>query len=576
MDFIPTKITRSAYLDVIEQVVDAYGTDLLERQLALEDSAYHCTAFRTCLMLAYLIESGRRPELLPLWQKVSEKSIRALEASRNSAYNDLTLVDLCESFLLLREHVPARWLAVLRGIEPQTHYRFQPNDSTNNMMAYGVVGMYLREKLTGASSQDHLDTFLPLLLDCMDKNGMYDDKDHAMLYDLTVRVHLEQLLWYGYDGSWANQLEQILCCGAEMSLRMQSAAFQIPYGGRSNQFLHNEALQASLFEYAANRWNRRGDPQKAGAYKRAARLSLQTLQQYLALPSGGKHIRNRFPQDSIYGIDPYGTFPRYMNALATFMGCGYLACDDSIAEVPCPAEQGGYVMSTSACFGKLFSNAAGQSVEYAILADPKHEPAGLGRYHKAGIPAELGLSMPFVECPSYRLSRERIPFDILGTAPLTDGYADAVPSRTTAISAGIVDKTGNRTLLCQQESPLGWTVLEEQPQQVSFRVDWPSGAETVTLDEEGLHLSFCLNDSKSGSAFWAVPLLTDNGGELTRITIEDTLATVRMADGIYTVRSEVPLFLSDAICSNRNGIYRLLYADSASDQCQILLKLKRL
>ena len=74
MDFSPTNITRRAYLDVIEQVVDAYGTDLLERQLALEDAVYHCTAFRTCLMLAHLIASGRRPELLSLWQKAAEKT----------------------------------------------------------------------------------------------------------------------------------------------------------------------------------------------------------------------------------------------------------------------------------------------------------------------------------------------------------------------------------------------------------------------------------------------------------------------------------------------------------------------
>jgi len=573
MDFTPTKITRSAYLDVIEQVVDAYGTDLLERQLALEDSVYHCTAFRTCLMLAHLIASGRRPELFPLWQKAGEKSVRALEASQNSAYNDLTLVDLCESFLLMREHVPARWLTVLRSIDPRTHYRFQPDDSTNNMMAYGVVGMYLREKLTGTSCQAHLDTFLPLLLARMDENGMYDDKDHAMLYDLTVRVHLEQLLWYGYDGPWAEQLEQALCRGAEMSLRMQSAAFQIPYGGRSNQFLHNEALQTSLFEYAANRWNRRGNPQKAGMYKRAAHLSLQTLQQYLALPGGSKHIRNRFPQDSVYGIDPYGTFPRYMNALAAFIGCGYLASDDSIAEAPCPAELGGYVTATSNCFGKLFAHAAGQSVEYAIFADPKHEPAGLGRYHKTGVPAELGLSMPFVESPSYRLSREQIPFDLLGTTPLTGEYADPVPSQTTAISAGIADSSGNRTLLCRQESPLSWIVLEEQPQQVSFQINWPSGTETVTLNEEGLHLSFRLHDPNAGTAFWAVPLLTDNGGELTHITAEDTLATVRMSNGTYTIRSDASLTLSDALCGNRNGIYRLLHAESDSDQCHILLKL---
>ena len=37
MDFQPTGIQKSDYLDLIEKVVDAYGTELLEKQLELEE-----------------------------------------------------------------------------------------------------------------------------------------------------------------------------------------------------------------------------------------------------------------------------------------------------------------------------------------------------------------------------------------------------------------------------------------------------------------------------------------------------------------------------------------------------------
>lgn len=574
---IPTGVTRKDYLDVMECVVDAYGVPLLEQQLSLDDSVYHFTAFRTSLMLAYLISSGRKPELLPLWQQVTEKSVRTLEHSRNSAYNDLTLQDLCISFLLMPDYIPCRWLEVLRNTQPDTHYRFQSESEMNNMVVYGALGMYLREKLTGASCKAYFDKVMPWIINRLDENGMFDDHDHALLYDLTVRVRLEQLLWYGYNGSWAEPLRIALNRGAEISLQMQSAAFQIPYGGRSNQFLHNEALQTSLFEFAANRFHKLGHHQKAKQLKRAAHLSFLTLKRYLELPGGAKHIRNHFPQDCIYGIDNYGTFPRYMNALATFIGCGYLACDDAIDEAPCPAEQGGYVTATGNRFGKIFANAAGQSVEYAFFADTKHEPAGLGRYHAAGICAELGLSMPFVQSPAYRLSRDRIPFDILGPNPLTAEWetyiTDPIPSQTTAISPGLTDADGNRILLCQTQSPSGYEILCQQADRVSFRINWLSGTETITLDSQGLHLSFQGNAWHTGTVFWCIPLLADNGGEKTVITALPSQITVRLGKEILTVTTNATLTLSQSPCANRNGIYRVLYADSGSSQCDILLKL---
>ena len=577
MDFMPTGVSQKDYLDVIECVVDAYGTELLEQQLTLEDSVYHFTAFRTSVMLAYLIHSGRRPELLPLWQRVTEKSVRALEASRNSAYNDMTLEELCICFLLMKEHVKPQWLDVLRKVDPWVHYSFMTKEQMNNMVVYGAVGLYLREKLTGVSCAAHFDMVMPWILERIDENGMFDDHDHALLYDLTTRVRLEQLLWFGYDGPWAKTIADILSRSGEMTLLMQSAAFQIPYGGRSNQFLHNEALLTSLFEYEACRWKKRGNRKKAGEYKRAAHLSFLTLKRYLELPGGAKHIRNLFPQDSLYGIDDYGTFPRYMNALATFIACGYLACDDTIPEKPCPAELGGYVVATTERFGKIFANAAGQSVEYAILADPGHEAPGLGRYHAAGVPAELGLSLPFTETPVYLLSRGRIPFRILGPKHVMGEFSayltDIVPSQMLAFSPSYRDTQGNRQLLCQKETPSGYEILEKHQNRVSFRVRWPSAWETVTLDSQGLHLFCSLTQPDTAAAFWAIPLLTDNGGEQTNISVSEHRATVTLKEAVHTVTSDDNLCLTQQICGNRNGIYRVLYADSNTRQCSVLLKL---
>ena len=203
---IETGVCKKDYLDVIECVVDAYGIPLLESQLELPDEVYHFTAFRTSVMLAYLIESGRRPELFDLWQRVTEKSVRALAKSNKSDYNDLTLEELCISFMLMREYVKDEWLDVLAHTTPEKHYALTEKEQMHNMVVYGCVGMFLREKLTGESCEEHFERVMPWIMECMDENGMFDDRDHALLYDLTTRVRLEQLLWFGYSGKWKNMM----------------------------------------------------------------------------------------------------------------------------------------------------------------------------------------------------------------------------------------------------------------------------------------------------------------------------------------------------------------------------------
>jgi len=582
MDFKPTGITKKDYLDIMERVFDAYGVESLEKFTELPDEIYHFTAFRTSVMIAYLIESGRRPELIPLWKKVTEKSVRALAKSEssehtNNGYNDMTLEELCISFMLMKEHIEPDWLEVLKRVKPETHYAFLEKEQMNNMMVYGLVGMYLRYKLTGEPYEEHFDRIMPWVLERLDENGMFDDYDHALLYDVTTRVRFEQLLWFGYDGKWAKQIDEKLKLGGEMTLKMQSAAFQIPYGGRSNQFLHNEALQTSLCEYEANRWKKLGNLEKAGQFKRAAHLSALTVKRFLDLPGGEKHIRNEFPQDSLYGIDYYGTFPRYMNVLSTFIACGYLAADDSIEERVCPAETGGYAFETSERFGKVFAAAAGQSVEYAVLADSNHEVPGLGRYHAVGVPAELGLSMPFTASPVYLLSQNRIAFDVLGPNPIAGEFkkyaTNIVPSRMLAISPGYIGSEGKTHLMCENETPYGVSVLEQSPKRTAFSVEWDSAVEIITLDEDGLHVSCKLKAGVCGKAIWAIPMLSFNGKVKTEIEAQNNCVKVKYGEFKNVLSSDSKIVLTDEECGNRNGIYRIAYVQADSAECNAVIKL---
>jgi len=61
----PTGVTKKEYLDLIEQVFDAYVAASIEAFLELPDDIYHYTAFRTSSMIACLV-AGRKQGATPL------------------------------------------------------------------------------------------------------------------------------------------------------------------------------------------------------------------------------------------------------------------------------------------------------------------------------------------------------------------------------------------------------------------------------------------------------------------------------------------------------------------------------
>ncbi|MDY3286889.1 MAG: hypothetical protein SOX31_10035 [Eubacteriales bacterium] len=587
MEFHPTGITAKDYLAVMERVVDAYGVPYFEAQLSLPDDIYLSTAYRTSCMLAVMVSSGRRPELFELWLWVTEKAHRCFAASENSAYNDLALKELLLSRILMRDRTPeayaAVWDGILRSYDFDRHYA-QREGRFNNMAVYGLVGAYLLEKMGLCNSETQFDRVMPWVLGRMDENGMFDDIDDAMLYDLSARVQLEQLLWLGYDGKYAGALEDNLVRAAELSLRMQSAAYQIPFGGRSNQYLHNEALFASLGEFEAARWARRGDMTRAGRFKRAAHLSVTTVSRYLDAPGGAKHVKNFFEPDSLFGLDNYGTFPRYMNCLAIFLNYGYLcathpdglfspaAAEPEIPELPAPSETGGFVRETSPCFGKVFAAAGGYSVELALDADSRYDAPGLGRIHKCGVPAELGLSVPFAGEPGYLLTRMRIPFGEIGPEPVSvylkkHPEANRVleelrePSESLSICTGWTGSGGRPRFLCEFAGKLHSEVrvLRETPDDVRFSVRW-TGMERGIAVEEDYTLTpsgVTLRAKVSGANAWVcVPVLEDNGREKTGMEWGSRTVSACLAGCRYTVSSSGTLRDHEKRLANRSGLYR--------------------
>jgi hypothetical protein len=110
---------------------------------------------------------------------------------------------------------------------------------------------------------------------------------------------------------------------------MQSSTGELPFGGRSNSFLHNEAHMALIFEYEASRYIKEGNVALAKKFKAAVSRSLANIEYWLS-EKPIRHIKNRFPLDSGYGCEGYGYFDKYMLTLASFLYVAALSCNDAV------------------------------------------------------------------------------------------------------------------------------------------------------------------------------------------------------------------------------------------------------
>jgi hypothetical protein len=414
--FQETGFDKSLYLDVIERVIDLYTTEYLWKMAKGEIEFVICIGLRAAGAMAYLLSVGRRTDLYDLWLALMHKSCDQFQLVFNHAEYDLAVKEVMIALKLMKNKIPEKQYKSLydkcQAIDPYKTYGCIVDDQKGtgklcNMTVYNAAGEYLRESEGMVDTKQYFDVHMPWAVSRFDEYGMWDPLDHAMLYDLTTRCQFSVMLHYGYMGEYFEKIDRNLEKGGMMTLMMQSAAFQLPYGGRSNQYLFNEALVASCCEYEATRHMKANRPVLAGMFKRCAHKSAETVYRRLMESATPNHIKNYFDAAESFGIDGYGTFHRYLITVAVFIGYGYLFADETIQEQICPSEHGGYILSPSDRFHKIFANCASQSIEMDTRADARYDSTGLGRFHKEGFPIDIALSLPMTSTPKYRLP-ERI------------------------------------------------------------------------------------------------------------------------------------------------------------------------
>jgi hypothetical protein len=524
------------------------------------------------LSVALLHASGYNPD-----PSLLESGLRAMEASVNEmheyrcAHNHgeffiqpvMLALDLYQPFVTSETN--AAWRSKLAALDPYKLYpdNLQRRKTVYNHNAVALAGEYLRLKQGLVAETNFFTTHLAYQQQFLTPLGMYKDPKVPMGYDEFARQFLATILCEGYQSppsgaqSCSDFYRDRLWKGAWMSLLMQSPFGECPAGGRSAHHIWNEAQMAVTHEIYAAQYARHQDaPQalaKAGAFKRAAHLSLQCIERWLRPDGSGYIVKNRYPPEAKHGFERYSAQSQYNLLACWLLAVAYLEADETIPEQPAPADVGGYVVPLVADFHKVFANVAGNYVEYDTAADLHYNPTGLIRVHLKGGYPQLGPSDGVVH-----------QFDPQTKANLG--------GENLCIGPAWCDASGkwHRLADYSPEQPPRVEVLKHTPREVAFRLTYEGSfdgvkriRETITLTPEGVTVT----DALEGPTAFRVcyPMLVFDGLEETRVAIDHHEAhlTLRGASLRFAVEapSRVTLQRSGHRLDFRSGQAEMLYAE---------------
>jgi len=380
--------------------------------------------------IGILIAHGRRLDLTETFLEMMEfccKTIPNVKASNDFSVREIVCcIREIEKAGIVDMAVIYRWKNYFAAINPLTCYNVyanDPADKVKNWALFTGVSEYFRQSMGLGDTAEFIDLQLASQFKWIDENGMYmdaaGDTHHPFVYDLVARGLFALLLTEGYRGVHYEVIDDCLRRSGLLTLKMQSPSGEIPFGGRSNQFMHNEAWLAAIFEFEAHRYAKEGNTELACEFKSAAKRAFDSIEYWLSLEPI-RHIKNRFPTETHYGCEGYAYFNKYMITVASFLYAAYIMCDDSVPTVEAPDVKPAVFM-TSYHFHKLFMKAGGYGLEFDLDGDPHYDASGLGRVHKAGAPSPLCMTHSCPAEPKIRLDIEN-PFALsLAPAVMMDG-----------------------------------------------------------------------------------------------------------------------------------------------------------
>lgn len=545
------KMKRSRYIDLMEQVLAAYSNEHIERYYndvrtgGLKEHGFPRLTANIGILIAY----GKRTDLIPRFVEMMDLCCREIPQLKMAA-NEFSIKEVVWCLMELEQHqtFPQTqidcWKEQLKAVTVEKCYRVyaeKPDSPVHNWAAFAMVSEWMRY-YSGIAPYDmkFIDTQAASQWQWVDENGMYRDPHEPMVYDLVTRGLFAILHHFGYRGEYFERWDDALRRTGLLTLKMLSVTGEIPYGGRSNQFLHNEAHASIILEYEAARYAACGAMKTAGLFKAAVSRALDNMISWLERKPVS-HIKNAFPLSTQYGCEGYAYFDKYMITAASFLYAAYLLCDDSIPEEELD-DSTGMSWKSSEHFHKLFLRAGGYFAEYDYNADYRYDASGLGRLHRKNAPGTICLSLPGTDTPNY-----------------VTGADDGVPF-------AIVPEVFHEGAWLSGAAPEVLHNVEEHgstPESAFARIRcvWPEKTEAEsfwTLDSNGLKITV----NAGGKAGLMIPAFFFDGKDHPQITCSEKTLSIRYQDHECLWQIEKGRFCDTGQKGyNRNGHYQLFRAE---------------
>jgi len=551
---------KDIYLDIMEKAVGAYTVPLIEEYIdtVRRDGLSEHGFPRLAADIGILIAHGRithfRELFIRLMDLCCEEMPVAYQRSGNSAVgNEFSVKEIVMCLMTLEKYNAfpdeiGRWKDAIRSMDPYAIYANiapVPPKPMHNWAAFAAASEQLRihAGLGAPSSAAFVDNQVASQLFNFDENGMYRDPNEPIVYDLTTRLQLSITMHYGFGGSNADALREQLRKGSLQTPFMQSVSGEIPFGGRSNQFLHNEPTFAALFEYEAVQHKKNGDLQKAGQCRSAAMLAAQHVMNWLNTEHV-YHIKNGYEPFSGYGCEPYGYFHKYMVTAASFAHFAYLLADENIEPQPCKALSENFIHRTGDHFHKTFVKFGDYFLEYETRADFHYDCSGLGRIHRRGAPSAICMTLPVTPTPNYGL-------DLQNPGPLS-------------LCAGM-ESGGEMHFSCEEGTR--FELLEHSVTEEAARLLWkvilPGGStftEECTAADEGVTLRYACG----GEISILLPAFEGDGWRRSEVEISGKDAVIRYEGFECRYSASAPISVRPELYANRSGHYRALQVNGTN------------
>ncbi len=552
---------KETYIAIMDRVLDAYSHEhILSYFDSVKQDGIKEHGFpRLTADIGILIAHGRRLVYKDLFIQMMDFCCESfLLPAKKGQGNDFSVKEIIFCLLEVEKAncVPKEkteyWRSLLAKISYADCYNIfatSREEEPANWALFSAVSEHMRQAIGLADTRDFVDTQVATQLKRLDENSMYRDHGefrgphNPIVYDLVPRGLFCVLMHFGYNGEFRQQIDDCLQKAGLLTLQMQSVTGEIPFGGRSSQFFHNEAQMALILEYEANRYAALGNMELAGQCKTGVRKALQNIQHWLSREKL-THIKNNYPLDTKHGCEGYAYFDKYMVTTASFLYVAYLFCDDAIPEVPIPTAPA--VFSLSDHFHKTFLRNENWFAELDTNGDPHYDASGIGRIHKAGFPSALCLSVPGSAAPNYTIEPQKAEnFSITVGIPENDTlrFATGNEVKYTKTAETVTETTASVTMDCDFGSQIAKLNCQLNP-------------EDVTISAEAV-----------GDVALLLPVFAFDGQNATEITCWDTAVEVAYQGCVCRYTANAPIFDLGKTGSNRNGEYRLFCARGRDKIC---------